>query len=901
MSNISNIEQETNRNQSIFKTKEKILSKILLESGLDELDCPDWYFVNAIELNKMMRLREQKVHSSAIMIPYTDMNGEPVLDTGVPFFRAKLITAKNGMRYMSPAGSKNHLYIPNCFKKAFENCDILVITEGEKKAAKAVKHGIAAVGLAGVDMWFESFARDKAKIEAEELGLDAPKLTTETEIMRELLDLIDKIKPTKIVVLFDSDGALVSKADIKIGSDIDSRFSELNGKYTLNKNVHFASLKLAAALRAQTDIPIASGFIPFKPVPAVKMSTTGRQVEYVKLEKRGLDDYLMGEPTSVVQAYIEQLSNIAKKSGNKHQALGKADKKKPTYVALGYSRSETGQISYFWSHLTGQVCSLNESQMQRRASLVSVLGANYMQNRWTIEMEDEKGRKKTFFELSAVADDLISEAQKAGVWHKGRTRGAGVWADKDGLIVNCQNGVFKISADGTHSEIERCEAGRKELYVTTEKGLFAEQEATAAEVKSVLDTIDSGWRWRRDSDGVLACGWVLLQAYVAALEARPHLYVSGESGCGKSYFEEYVKSLLGSWGIQISQGRESSPAGVRQAIASDAITVMLDEMEPKNSGSEIENSKLNQTIKAILQMLRGAYSKNGDDYGAVKGSPGGEARDYEIRTSAMIAGIAPSEFEQADRNRFLRVEMRKLSRSEDGRLVSKKPQKLDPEMGAKIFRRMWSRWTVFKSNLAEISQKIRHEEERMNITLASPLAAVITALDLDLSSAAAQTLIDTVRADYVGEYCVDIAPPDHEVALNRLLNTLIPIGYSGNRLTVWVCLVKAIAAGLGKRVPNAGGEWGMALKAVGLTGQEGAQANLLFVSYDNPELKRLTAHLGFPALAITLRRVPGAIATDRENRAKICGSKVSGVWVPVPLVDSDDDISAQKVDDRVPF
>src|SRR5690606_20796980 len=60
--------------------------------------------------------------------------------------------SREGARYLQPANSANHLYVlPVVWEVAGDPSVPLVITEGEKKAAKACQEGILTVGLGGVN------------------------------------------------------------------------------------------------------------------------------------------------------------------------------------------------------------------------------------------------------------------------------------------------------------------------------------------------------------------------------------------------------------------------------------------------------------------------------------------------------------------------------------------------------------------------------------------------------------------------------------------------------------------------------------------------------------------------------------------------------------------------------
>lgn len=88
------------------------------------------------------------------VIPY------PGTENGArPFCRVKPDTPPvwNGKpaKYLSPKGSRNRLYVPPILsgERVRDPGVPLYVTEGEKKALKAVQEGVYCVGLAGVDAW----------------------------------------------------------------------------------------------------------------------------------------------------------------------------------------------------------------------------------------------------------------------------------------------------------------------------------------------------------------------------------------------------------------------------------------------------------------------------------------------------------------------------------------------------------------------------------------------------------------------------------------------------------------------------------------------------------------------------------------------------------------------------
>lgn len=84
------------------------------------------------------------------VIPYFDFHGDPV-----QFYRVKVLEPTGGPKYRAMKEQPNHIYFPPGWAKLMKQPEhqYVIITEGEKKAAAAVKAGFPCVALSGVDNW----------------------------------------------------------------------------------------------------------------------------------------------------------------------------------------------------------------------------------------------------------------------------------------------------------------------------------------------------------------------------------------------------------------------------------------------------------------------------------------------------------------------------------------------------------------------------------------------------------------------------------------------------------------------------------------------------------------------------------------------------------------------------
>lgn len=107
-------------------------------------------------------------------------------------------------RYMSPTNSDWQLYCPPGLDTLLDSTDYVIVTEGEKKAAKAVQEGYPCVALAGVTMWMDPVSHRNNKA----MGRSLSYLT------KPLSELLALGRDKKIIIMFDSDAGWDKNQDV---------------------------------------------------------------------------------------------------------------------------------------------------------------------------------------------------------------------------------------------------------------------------------------------------------------------------------------------------------------------------------------------------------------------------------------------------------------------------------------------------------------------------------------------------------------------------------------------------------------------------------------------------------------------------------------------------------------
>jgi putative DNA primase/helicase len=128
---------------------------------------------------------------------------------------------------------------------------------------------------------------------------------------------------------------------------------------------------------------------------------------------------------------------------------------------------------------------------------------------------------------------------------------------KDRIVIHAGDRLFVDGAEqalGTLRSRYIYEAGE-------ELGINVTNPLRATEAKKLVDMLKLV-RWEREINAYLLAGWCVVAPVCGALKWRPHIWVTGGAGTGKSWlFKEVVRPLLGETGLAVQS--ETTEAGIR--------------------------------------------------------------------------------------------------------------------------------------------------------------------------------------------------------------------------------------------------------------------------------------------------------------------------------------------------
>lgn len=148
------------------------------------------------------------------------------------------------------------------------------------------------------------------------------------------------------------------------------------------------------------------------------------------------------------------------------------------------------------------------------------------------------------------------------------------------------------------------------------------------------------WRFCGDYSQLIVTGFLFAQMVQSLWDWRPHLWLSGPAGSGKTLLINLFEEIGGALSRRF-EGNSTSEAGFRQSLKHDFGLAFIDEFERSEARDQ------------IIAYLRTA----GRGGPVIKGSPGQEAIAFELRHMVLVGSIETALVRAAEKTRFLAVEL----------------------------------------------------------------------------------------------------------------------------------------------------------------------------------------------------------------------------------------------------
>jgi putative DNA primase/helicase len=300
------------------------------------------------------------------------------------------------------------------------------------------------------------------------------------------------------------------------------------------------------------------------------------------------------------------------------------------FTCLGFD----GDQFFYLPHSTGQVTRIIRGS-HTGTPLVSLAPIAY----WETIHPSKSG-----VNWHAAASALFEQQAAIGVFDPDRIRGRGAWLDDGRVVFHLGD---RIIVDGIAHSVLRPPPTR--YYYEQARHLNGPSDAPLSDDDAIrIKNIAERFRWEVPASAHFLAGWMVLAPVCGALSWRPHIWVTGGAGTGKTtILKSFMRPLMGGV-LQTATGGTTEP-GLRGILKSDAIPVVFDEFEQNEA-------KDKQIVQNVLALARIASSEGGKIY---KGTTTGGAIGYEIRSMFCVSSINVSLINKADIDRFCVLGLRK--------------------------------------------------------------------------------------------------------------------------------------------------------------------------------------------------------------------------------------------------
>lgn len=314
------------------------------------------------------------------------------------------------------------------------------------------------------------------------------------------------------------------------------------------------------------------------------------------------------------------------------------EKPKKSYILpLGY---DSGTY-YFISNQNPQIQKMSSSAIGASSGLLRLQPLEY----WQALYPSRSGDGVSWLD---AANNLMDKCHIKGVFKPDNIRGVGAWHENGEFVYHLGNQLY---VKNKYQNLHKNNLDSDYIYDLGEKmPKLSTEPLTLAQCEKLLN-ISNLINWTAPESGVFFLGWLVVSQLGGYLQWRPHAWLSGPSGSGKSYImENIVKTILeGHFRYFIGSSTE---AGIRQTVKKSSLPVIFDEFETNDANSH-------HRVGAVLELARQASS---DSSGiVVKGTADGAANEFKAQFAMLAASVRASIIHEEDENRFTMLELRRNS------------------------------------------------------------------------------------------------------------------------------------------------------------------------------------------------------------------------------------------------
>lgn len=519
------------------------------------------------------------------------------------------------------------------------------------------------------------------------------------------------------------------------------------------------------------------------------------------------------------------------------------------FLCLGYADG----MYYYLAKNTQQVTSLSAAG-HGNLPLLALAPLSY----WHKAYGNDNGQ----IAWKKAASDMMNACSLHGVFDYNRIRGRGAWYDRGRPVVHLGDSVI---INGQRHPLGQPETGGF-IYPAAIPIPINYQNPIGNQDAAKLSALCDMLSWDRPINGRLLAGWMALAPICGALAWRPHIWVTGAAGTGKSWvMDNIMRPMLGRVGLFV-QG-DTTEAGIRQALGFDARPVLFDEAEGESERAQVR-------MQNVMALMRQSSSETGSVI--VKGSTSGSVKVYCIRSAFAFFSIGVGIKQHSDRTRVSVLGMVKPdpdhAAERFAEIRAETTELLQPNWVGGLHARMIELIPIVRANAETFARSaaLKIGSQRMGDQVGALLAG---AYALHSESIITREKADEwIKKQDFEEQSTIQETPDEVLCLQRLLQHVVKVPDISGRIA---------ESSVAELIENS--EYGLTpdsnpakqtLLRLGIRVEEAT----IVIANQSAEIQRIMAGTNYSDWGRILRRIPGSSATSRPVR--FAAVKVRGTMIP---------------------
>lgn len=260
---------------------------------------------------------------------------------------------------------------------------------------------------------------------------------------------------------------------------------------------------------------------------------------------------------------------------------------------------------------------------------------------------------KGLYDTDSAIEDIMLMALKTPYHETGKVRQTGAWEDDGRYVFHYGSGLI---VDG--EKVGLFDFKTNNIYEKKGYLQFSEDGFKPIDMRKIA-TVIKRFSISSPQEKYLFLGWIIMSLLGGAFDWRPHIWLTGEAGSGKTSAIDFIKTILGAAVIKETGG--STEAGIRQRLKVSTLPVLIDELENMDD-------KTNKNLKAIKALIRQASSGSRVSRGTADHS----GIDFAVQSMFCVGSVSPQIAENADLTRFSIINFDKSLTSTDGWIETEK-------------------------------------------------------------------------------------------------------------------------------------------------------------------------------------------------------------------------------------